>query len=48
MAAREGNLTSALTISNVTLGGNNVPEPGSLALVATALLGLQLLRRRKA
>ncbi|MBC7726134.1 MAG: PEP-CTERM sorting domain-containing protein [Microbacteriaceae bacterium] len=33
----------ALTISNVTLDANNVPEPTSLALVGLALMGLALM-----
>ena len=33
----------ALTISNVTLDANNVPEPTSLALVGLALIGLALM-----
>ncbi len=31
-----------------SLTGNAVPEPGALALLGTGLLGLGLLRRRKA
>ena len=41
-------LTANLTSINVTVPGVAVPEPGSMALLTTAALGLMGVRRRRA
>ena len=43
-----GDTTGIDNIVFATGAGNNVPEPGALALVGQALAGLALTRRRKA
>ena len=43
-----GDTTGIDNVVFATGAGNNAPEPGALALVALALAGLPLTRRRKA